>query len=287
MGMGLVELYNKIPDPRRGYAIRYELGEVLVIATLAILCGMDTFTEMQMFGIEQESWLKKYLVLSNGIPSHDTFGDIFAMLEPLVFTEAFTLWTQGVRDKVDNEVVAIDGKSICASRDVPKKKKAVHVISAWACSNRLVLGELCTSEKNNEITAIPELLKALELKGCIVTIDAMGTQTKIAKAIIEQGAEYVLPVKGNQENMEKDIKLFFDNEPEISDRAQTQEKGHGRIETRECTISKDIEWLDPEKEWASLAGIAKITSHVTDLSTGKETSAEQYLIFSGEKFTAA
>jgi predicted transposase YbfD/YdcC len=284
---GLIEIYKRIPDPRTGYNIRHNLGEVLTIATLAIMCGMDCFTDMEMFGIEQEEWLRKYMVLENGIPSHDTFGDIFAAIEPHAISTEFTNWAQTIRENINREVVAIDGKTICASKDIPKKKKAVHVVSAWASANRLILGEVATSEKSNEITAIPELLKMLELKGCIVTIDAMGTQTKIAQAIIDKEADYVLPVKENHEQLYNDIKLYFDTEDKPLDTASTQEKAHGRIEKRECAISRDIDWLDPEGRWAKLAGIAKITSQTQNLSHGTTECSTQYLIFSGRDLTAA
>lgn len=287
MSQNIIEIFDKIPDPRKGNAIQHKLSEVLIIAVLSVLCGMEHFTEMEMFAQEQQEWLKKYLKLENGVPSHDTFGDIFAVIEPEAISSVFTEWSESIRQKTPGEVVAIDGKTICASRDVPKNKKAIHVVSAWAAQNRLVLGEVATSEKSNEITAIPELLEMLEIKGCIVTIDAMGTQTKIAEKIIEKGADYVLPVKENQPQLLEDIRLYFDGHLCCDETAKTEEKSHGRIEKRECFISKDIEWLDPDGKWKKLAGIAKIVSTTLILSTGVQESAEQYLIFSGKNFTAA
>ena len=293
MSRGMQEIFDRIPDPRKGNAILHKLSEALIIAVLSVMCGMEYFTEMEMFAIEQEEWLKKFLELRNGVPSHDTFGDIFAVIEPEAITEVFTEWTETLREKIDKEVIGIDGKSICASRDVPKKKKAVHMVSAWATQNRLILGEVATSEKSNEITAIPQLLEMLELTGCIVTIDAMGTQTKIVEKIIEKGADYVLPVKENQPQLLQDIRLYFDdynNSNETTqtlETAQTMEKDHGRIEKRECIISKDIDWLDPEGNWKNLAGIAKITSTTEMLSTGVVESSEQYLIFSARDLDAA
>jgi predicted transposase YbfD/YdcC len=287
MSEGIVEIFKKIPDPRTGYGIKHNLWEVLTIATLSILCGMDHFTEMELFGIEQEEWLRKFLVLENGIPSHDTFGDIFAVIDPNSITELFSQWVETIRERYEKEVVAIDGKTVCASKDIPKKKKAIHVVSAWASMNRLILAEVATSEKSNEITAIPELLKILELKGCIVTIDAMGTHPNIAAEIIDKGADYLLPVKDNQPRLREDIQTFFDDEPESVETASTQEKSHSRYKKRECVISKDIGWLDPEGRWPCLAGIAKITSWTEKLSEGKAESSVQYMIFSGKDFTAA
>ncbi|GHU71821.1 hypothetical protein FACS1894184_19090 [Clostridia bacterium] len=164
MTQGIIEIYKKVPDYRKEYAIKYTLWEILTIATLAIMCNMDTFTDMEMFGLEQEPWLRKFMPLANGIPSHDTFGDVFAVLKPLEITRLFSDWVETIRERCEAEVVAIDSKSICASKDIPKNKRAIHMVSAFATQNRLILGEIATSTKSNEITAIPELLKMLELK---------------------------------------------------------------------------------------------------------------------------
>jgi predicted transposase YbfD/YdcC len=248
---------------------------------------MDTFTDMEMFGIEQEAWLRKFMPLTNGIPSHDTFGDVFAVIEPFELTRLFSDWVETIRKRYQAEVVAIDGKSICASKDIPKNKRAIHVVSAFATQNGLILGEMATSEKSNEITAILELLKMLEIKGCIVTIDAMGTQTNIAQAIIDKGADYVLPVKENQPQLHNDIKEFFDDAPNNLEAETTSEVSHGRLEKRSCEITKDISWLDPDKRWANLSGIARITSRTENLSDHKISTDIRYLIFSGKDFTAA
>ena len=163
MYQGIVNIFREINDPRRGNAIIYDLAETLVIAVLAILCGMESFVEMEMFGNERESWLRKFLKLERGIPSHDTFGDIFAALDPEAFGLTFAKWVETLRKKICGEVVALDGKTIRASMDTARKKKAVHIVSAWAISNRLVLGQAATEEKSNEITAIPQLLEMLEI----------------------------------------------------------------------------------------------------------------------------
>ena len=287
MGQEIIKIFDRISDPRKGNAIRHNLSEVLIIAVLAVLCSMEHFTEMEMFAQEQENWLRKFLKLEHGVPSHDTFGDIFAVIEPDAITTVFTEWTQTLRKKISGEIVAVDGKSICASRDIPKNKRAVHIVSAWAVQNRLILGEVSTSEKSNEIKAIPALLEMLELRGCIVTIDAMGTQTKIAEKIIEKGADYVLPVKENQPQLLEDICLYFGDCNDGVETAKTEEKSHGRIEIRECVISKDIDWLDSERKWKNLSGIAMITSTTKNIGTGVVETAVQYLIFSGKDFNAA
>ena len=278
---GIISIFMMIPDPRKGNAIVYDLVEVLIISILAILCGAEYFTEMELFGRERESWLRTFLKLEHGIPSHDTFCDVYSALEPETVTKSFARWVETIRQKVSGEIIAIDGKTICASRDVPQNKKAVHIVSAWAATNRLVLGQLACEEKSNEITAIPKLLELLELKGCIVTIDAMGTQTKIAEKIIEKGADYVLTVKENQPQLYSDIALYFQTEKgTLTDKVVTTETSHGRYETREMVISKDIAWLDPECKWKGLSGIGMLTSTQQKTGSGEIQCAVHYLIFS-------
>ena len=278
---GIVNIFKDIPDPRRGNAIVYDLVEILIISILAILCGAEYFTEMELFGREKEVWLRKFLKLEHGIPSHDTFCDVYSALEPEAITKLFARWVETIRQKISGEIVALDGKTICGSRDIPKNKKAAHIVSAWAATNRLVLGQLACEEKSNEITAIPQLLELLEIKGCIVTIDAMGTQTKIAEKIVDKGADYILSVKENQPRLHADIALYFQTEGEtLTDRAKIAEKSHGRYETREMVISKDIEWLDPEKRWKGLAGIGMLTSTRQKVGAGEVQSAVHYFIFS-------
>ena len=284
---GIVSIFRKIEDPRRGNAIDYDLIEVLIIAVLSIICGAQYFTQMEAFGHDNIEWLKTFLVLKNGIPSHDTFGDVFAALDPESITKAFAEWVETIRQKISGEVVAIDGKTICASKDIPKNKKATHIVSAWATQNRLVLGQLATEVKSNEITAIPKLLKLLDLKGCIVTIDAMGTQTKIAEAIIDKGANYILTVKENQPALRNDILFYFDSEDTSGfDTAETSDNSHGRVEYRKIVISKDIGWLDPEGRWKNLSGIALYITRTENLSTGKIEQAVTPLIFSDANATA-
>lgn len=192
-----------------------------------------------------------------------------------------------IRQKISGEVIAIDGKTICDSRDIPKNKKAAHIVSAWAATNRLVLGQIACEEKSNEITAIPGLLELLEIKGCIVTIDAMGTQTKIAEKIIDKGADYVLPVRKNQPQLYSDISLYFENEySNLAERASTNEESHGLIETRSIVISKDIDWLDPEGRWKGLSGIACLQSSQRKIGSEKIQTSVEYLIFSMQSATA-
>ena len=154
---GIISIFGEISDPRKWNPIQYDLVEVLVISILAIMCGAEYFTEMELFGREREKWLRTFLKLEHGIPSHDTFCDVYSAIEPETITQSFAQWVETIRQKISGEVVGIDGKTVCASRDVPKNKKAVHIVSAWAATNRLVLGQLACQEKSNEITAIPQL----------------------------------------------------------------------------------------------------------------------------------
>jgi len=284
---GIISIFREISDPRKGNAIVYDLVEVLVISILAILCGAKYFTEMELFGHEREKWLRTFLKLEHGIPSHDTFCDVYSAIEPETITKSFAKWVETIRQKISGEVVAIDGKTVCASRDVPKNKKAVHIVSAWAATNRLVLGQLACQEKSNEITAIPQLLDLLEIKGCIVTIDAMGTQTKIAEKVIDKGADYILSVKENQPLLHSDIALYFQTERNsLTEIAKTTEKSHGRYETGEMVISKDITWLDKEGKWKNLSGIGMLTSTQQKIGSDEVQTAVHYFIFSIPDATA-
>jgi predicted transposase YbfD/YdcC len=280
MSSGLFEIFRDIPDPRTGNGIRHRLDEVLSIAILAILCDCAKFTEMELFGLEREEWLRTFLVLENGIPSHDTFGDVFAALSPEAIQTRFISWVETIREKISGDIVAVDGKTIRRSKDLPNNKRAIHVISAWSASNGIVLGEMATDEKSNEITAIPEILKMLKLKCCIVTIDAMGTQKDIANVIIESGADYVLAVKENQPSLLDDIELFFSTESNTCDFAKTTEKSHGRYEKRQCWVSSHIDWLYHKDSWAGLSGIAMIRSQRQLVGKEDAEVSVKYFIFS-------
>jgi Transposase len=288
MDQGIVPVFRSIPDTGKGNAIVHDLPEVLVVAVLAILCGMESFVEMEMFGRELEGWLRRFLRQEGGIPSHDTFGDIFAALDVEAFAAAFARWAGTLRGKVPGGVVALDGKTLRASIDAARKKKAVHIVSAWARSNRLVLGQTAAGEKSNEVTAVPRLLGALELSGCVVTLDGLGTQTRNAAEIIEKGADYVPPVKENQRTLHDDIALFFRaRRPVPADAAETEEKSHGRLERRTCAISKDAAaWLDPEKRWRGLAGIGMTTPARQKAGPEAGETNVQCAIFSNPAFTA-
>jgi predicted transposase YbfD/YdcC len=230
---------------------------------------------MEVFGKDRINWLRKFLKLEHGIPSHDTFGDVFSALDPESVTQAFVEWVETIRQKVSGEVVSIDGKTIRASKDAPKNKKAVHIVSAWASQNKLVLGQLATEVKSNEITAIPKLLELLDIKGCIITIDAMGTQTAIAEKIIEKEGDYILAVKGNQGSLEEEVHTTCKRNRPVYD-TSTVEKGHGRIETRRCEVFEKGWIVDPEDRWKKLTSVIKITS-TRELTNKTETQVRFYI----------
>src|SRR5713101_5670748 len=201
--------FAEITDPRVERTKLHLLVDILVIAICAVLCGADTWVEMEAYGNAKEQWLRQFLALPHGIPSHDTFGRVFARLKPEELQQCFLRWIQAVSEVTHGEVVALDGKTLRRSFDRATGKGAIHMVSAWASANRVVLGQQKVDEKSNEITAIPALLRLLELQGCIVTIDAMGCQKEIARTIVEQGADYVLALKGNQGILHDEVELFF------------------------------------------------------------------------------
>ena len=233
------------------------------------------------------TWLKTFLELPNGIPSHDTFGRVFSLINPEEFQESFHSWVQSIHELTNGQVVAIDGKQLRGSKDNFLGKRAIYMVSAWAEANELVLGQRKVNEKSNEITAIPELLKILDVSGCIITIDAIGTQTKIAKAIIDGGADYLLSVKENQGHLYDDIAWLFEYDQKNKfkdasyDHEKTVNKGHGRIEIRECWSISDPEYLQSLKgasKWKGLRSIAMVTA--TRVTDKKTTVKNRYYISS-------
>ena len=206
----LTKYFADLNDPRRKGSTDYPLHEIVVLTISAVICGADGFTSIASFGQAKKDWLGQFLELENGIPSHDTIGRFFGLLDPEAFEACFSQWIEAACEHVDGEVVAIDGKTLRRSYDRHSNKAALHMVSAWASENGVALGQVKTEEKSNEITAIPELLEVLNVTGCIVTIDAMGCQTDITEAIIDQGADYVLALKDNQGELRADTEALFD-----------------------------------------------------------------------------
>ncbi len=262
----LETIFAQVEDPRMERTKLHRLRDIIILAICGVICGAEGWVEIEEFGKAKEAWFTDLLDLPNGIPSHDTFGRVFACLDPKQFEASFLQWVQGISKTVKG-VIAIDGKTLRRSHDHAAGKKALHLVSAWAVENRLVLAQVATEGKSNEITAIPVLLRQLALTGCIVTIDAMGTQTKIAGQIIEQDGDYALALKDNQGNLYEEVKATFAlAEKECfanvqSEADQTVEKDHGRLEIRKYWTISDpdiLAYLDPEKRWKGLRGIGMV-----------------------------
>jgi len=233
----LQDHFAELTDPRRREVV-YPLINIVVIAVCAVICGADDFVAIAEFGRKKRVWLARFLDLRNGIPSHDRFNAILAAIKPAEFEKCLLSWITALQDITDGQVIAIDGKTLRRSFDAASSKSAIHMVSAWATANQISLGQVVVDEKSNEITAIPKLLEMLEISGCLVTIDAMGCQTEIARKIVAGGADYVLAVKGNQPTLHQGIEKFFNDSLE-DDFAytkvrhyQTEEKGHGREDER-------------------------------------------------------
>lgn len=264
----LAQSFASLVDPRVERTRRHQLLDIVLIAICAVICGAEGWVEVEAFGKTKKKWLQTFLALPNGIPSHDTFGRVFAALDAAEFQRCFMEWVQAVNGLTTGQVVAVDGKTVRRSHDQRRGKAALHLVSAWATANRLVLGQVATAAKSNEITAIPELLRLLALKGCIVTIDAAGTQTAIAEQIVAAEADYVLALKGNQKGLAEDVVRLFEWADSIDfaelahDRLRTTSKGHGRVEIRTCWTIADPRYigdLRQGRQWKSLRSVARVT----------------------------
>jgi predicted transposase YbfD/YdcC len=283
----LEEHFRTVRDPRVERTKEHKLIDVIAIAISAVICGAEGWVDIENFGNGKLPWLKTFLELPNGIPSHDTFGRVFSLIDPKEFQESFRSWVQSIHEFTQGQVLALDGKQLRGSGDRVLGKRAIYMVSAWAEANQVVLGQYKVNEKSNEITAIPELLKLLDVEGCIVTIDAIGTQTKIVKTIVEKGADYVLSVKENQGQLYQDISWLFAYDQQNNfkygsyDHAKTVNKGHGRIEVRECWSISDPEYLQMLKgapKWKGLQSIAMVVS--TRMTDDKTTIKTRYYISS-------
>jgi len=281
--------FSKVKDPRIDRTKRHRLLDILIIAICAVICGADSWVDIELFGKTKIEWLKTFLKLPNGIPSHDTFGRVFAALNPQEFESSFMEWVQAINLLTQGQVIAIDGKQLRGSHDRGIGKNAIYMVSAWATENQLVLGQRKVDDKSNEITAIPKLLKLLEVKGCIVMVDAIGTQTKIAKTIIEQGGDYILAVKENQGHLYEDIHdLFADNqqfnyEDIPHSYAKVVNKDHGRIEIRQCWTISDPEYLANIRDLRRWEGIQTLVMVLSERRIGDDSEVQdRYFISSLE-----
>ena len=274
------ELLEMIADPRQENKITHPLQNIIIITICAVICGADTWEDIADFGKVNKEWLKKFLTLPDDkTPSADTIARLFHILKVKEFERYFLNWINSIIPKCNQDYVAIDGKTLRRSFDKDSKKAAIHMVSAWSSNNSCVLGQIKTEEKSNEITAIPELLKVLELENSIVTIDAMGTQKKIAATIIENNADYILAVKGNQGKLESEIVNYFENIPLSSlDYHEERDTGHGRMEVRKYYISSDIDFISSKNEWAGLNTIG-MTESIRHIG-GKNSVQRKYYISS-------
>jgi predicted transposase YbfD/YdcC len=269
---GFFEHFGALPDPRVERTRLHKLSDILFMTIAAVLSGCDDWNEIELYAETKEPWLRRYLELPGGIPSHDTFNRVFSLLDPDALRGCFLSWVEQIASLTEGEVVSIDGKRLCGSGE-SGKRSIIHMVSAWSGANSLVLAQVKVDDKSNEITAIPNLLHVLELKGCIVTIDAMGCQREIAEGVIEKGADYILAVKGNQGFLLDDIKEAFSqhkNIPSCTDLSQ----GHGRIEKRTCRVVSDTDWICRKQQWVGLKTLIEIRAERTIKATGEKQKEE-------------
>jgi predicted transposase YbfD/YdcC len=272
--------FSTLKDPRRITKgnIKYPLNEVLFLLISAVVSGCTANTAIAEFGVLKIEWLRKYFPYTNGTPSHDVIGDLLSILDKKAFGNCFTNWVNAIASMVDSKVVALDGKTI---RGVASntRKYPIHIVTAFCVENRMSIAQQSVGDKSNEIVAIPKLLETLALKGCIVTIDAMGCQKKIATKIRERQADYILQVKANQPELQEQIKKVFNrNTQKITD--IVDDCGHGRIEKRTCEVIDNLTFLDGKEQWKDLKTIIKITSYIEDKKTGEYTTSERHYISS-------
>ena len=259
----LIQALSILPDPRTGPAQRHDLKEMIVMTLSAVLCGADNWVDVAEWASDNEDWLKKYLVLEQGTPSHDTFGRVFRLLDAEVFEQCFRRWIRGIAGNVKG-VIALDGKTLCGSRD--GANTALHMVSAFATQSGLCLGQEGTRGKGHEIVAIKALLEALTLKDCTVTIDAIGCQREIAEKIVKQGGDYLLALKANQGTLFDSVAAFYAEGQRHGfgslavSRFETLEKDHGRIETRRYVWVGKLDWMEPSlrDDWSNLAGVGMV-----------------------------
>jgi predicted transposase YbfD/YdcC len=278
----LLRLFDGVDDPRVERTKLHHLTDILVITLCAVICGADTWTEVELFGWAKVEWLRTFLALPHGIPSHDTFGRVFARLNPDELERCFRAWTQALATASGGRLVAFDGKTIRRSFDKANGKAAIHMVSAWCRANRLVLGQLATDEKSNEIKAIPQLLALLDVTDAVVTIDAMGCQKAIARQIVEQGGHYLLQVKKNQDTLHDRIKETFD---ELTVRPiggvtasfhEDVDAGHGRVETRRIWTTEWTDWYAQRGEWTGLRSFVCVESE--RMANGQTSIDRRYYI---------
>jgi predicted transposase YbfD/YdcC len=272
--------FGDLTDPRMERTKRHGLLDIITLALCGVICGAESWVEIEEFGKVKQDWFRQFLALPHGIPSHDTFGRVFAALDPEQFGAGFGVWMAAIAEHTAGQVIALDGKTLRRSHDRSNGKAALHLVSAWASSNRLVLGQVAVDDHSNEITALPVLLDLLHLDGCVVTIDAMGCQRSIARQLRQQGADYVLGLKGNQGRLHQEVIELFARAQATGfagvahDSHRSVDKGHGRIEVRQCwTITEPdhLQWLDEGTDWSDLRSIVMVQA---ERRVGEQVSQE-------------
>lgn len=281
--------FGGMDDPRVDRTKKHDLLEVLVVTLCAVICGADSCVDVEIFGKARLDLFRTFLELPNGIPSHDTIGRILAALDPDELAKGFAAWVAWLCEDLAGEIIPIDGKTLRRSYDRAKGKSSVHLVSAWASQTGLSLGQVAVDDKSNEITAIPRLLKILNIRGATITLDAMGCQTQIAEQIIQQEGDYVLAVKGNQEKLYEEVKRVMEEVRQPINEAhvgyfESTEKGHGRIETRKVWSTDRVDWMHEKDRWTGLAGVTLVESQRT---IGQVTSTEHRYYITSHKGTNA
>lgn len=274
----IIHHFSSIQDPRVNRQKKHQLQDIFFITLCAVICGADNWVAIAEFGKAKECWFTELLGLEHGIPSHDTFGDVFAVIDTEKFSECFSKWVTDLVHLSEGEVIAIDGKCIRRSIDRASNKAAIYMVSAWAQKNSLVLGQVKVADKSNEITAIPILLERLDITGSVITMDAMGCQKKNAQQIIEKQADYVLSLKGNQGSLHDDVTTYFESSLSPEAAVISFDGGHGRIETRSVRVTDEIDWLKENHSWVGLKSIIAVTA--TRETKTKVTEETRYFISS-------
>jgi len=280
----LIDHFAALEDPRQSWKVLFPLPEVLLVVLCGTLAGAEDFVEIRRWGQMHQDFLRRFLPYKAGIPSHDTLNDIINALDGALFAQCFTAWVEGLREAIPTpstapEIVAIDGKTSRRTHDRSQDRGPLHMVSAWASSQRLVLGQQACEAKSNEITAIPLLLERLALTGALVTIDAMGTQTKIAKGILDRGGDYLLALKANQASLLDEIRRYLDDPAaKIHSRCETTDGDHGRIEVRRHLVSHDVDWLTTHRRFAGeprFPGLRAIAVVEAEVERNGSTSLER------------
>jgi len=269
----MLRIFHDIPDPRVDRTRDHNLHDILVITVCAVLAGLEHWVHIADYGESNRDWFDSFLELPNGIPSHDTFGRVFAALDPDGFETALQQWIHAIAGTTEGKHIAIDGKTLRRSFDRASNKAAIHMVNAYVHEDHAVFAQLKVDEKSNEITAVPKLLEMLKVKDATVTFDAMHTQRDTARRVVEKKGHYVMMVKGNQKTLQEDVQLALDEATMFDDEVEHIEKAHGRIERRRCWTLGDVGWLQERHDWPGLTSIAKIERERTvDGQTSREVA---------------